>query len=271
RFPEFGERTMSYLRNAGARDLDVVAGLFISDLHEATDRRFVTVFDDFHHIDTSPSIQALMNQLLDRLPANCCWVLASRTIPRVPLSRLVANREAAGLGDSDLRFSASEIQQLFSRYYDLVVPESMAEELARDAEGWIAGIILTSHALWRGLFKGMIRGKRAGGPVFDYLATEGFDQQDPAIQEFLLGSSTLDRLSPERCDAVLGRSDSDEELRLLDDENLFLFRLEGDAIWYRYHPLFADFLQSRLRMTDPERFEALHRRAGDLAETARET
>jgi ATP/maltotriose-dependent transcriptional regulator MalT/DNA-binding SARP family transcriptional activator len=170
-----------------------------------------------------------------------------------------------------LRFSASEIQQLFSRHYDLVIPESLAEELARDAEGWIAGIILTSHALWRGLFKGMIRGKRAGGPVFDYLASEVFDQQDPAIQEFLLASSTLARLSPELCNAVLDRADSDEVLRVLDHANLFLFRLEGDAIWYHYHPLFADFLQTRLRTTDPDRFEALHRRAGELAEAERET
>jgi ATP/maltotriose-dependent transcriptional regulator MalT/DNA-binding SARP family transcriptional activator len=266
RFPEFGERTFRYLRTTGARDLDVVVGHLISDLHDVTDKRFVMVLDDFHHIDTNPSIQKLMNLLLDRLPANCCWVMASRTIPRVRLSRLVANREAAGLGDSDLRFSALEIQQLFNRHYDLVIPEALAEELARDAEGWIAGIILTSHSLWRGLFKGMIRGKRAGGPVFDYLATEVFDQQDPTIQTFLLESATLTRLSPDSCNALLDRTDSANYLQILDEDNLFLFRLEGEDVWYRYHPLFAEFLQSRLRTTDPARFEALHRRAGELSE-----
>ncbi len=271
RFPDFGERTTRYLRSAGARDLDVVAGLFISELHEVTDKRFVIVLDDFHHIDTNSSIQTLMNLLLDRLPANCCWILTSRTIPRVRLSRLVANREAAGLGDSDLRFSAPEIQQLFTRHYDLLIPESLAEELTRDAEGWIAGIILTSHSLWRGLFKGMIRGKRAGGPVFDYLATEVFDHQASAIQEYLLASSTLSRLSPERCDALLEREDSADLLRRLDEDNLFLFRLEGDEVWYRYHPLFAEFLQTRLRTTDPSLFESLHRRAGEMAEAERDT
>jgi ATP/maltotriose-dependent transcriptional regulator MalT/DNA-binding SARP family transcriptional activator len=270
RFPEFGQRTLRYLRTAGARDLDVVVGHFISDLHDVTDKRFVMVLDDFHHIDTNPSIQKLMNLLLDRLPANCCWVVASRTIPRVRLSRLVANREAAGLGDSDLRFSALEIQQLFNRHYDLVIPETLADELARDAEGWIAGIILTSHSLWRGLFRGMIRGKRAGGPVFDYLATEVFDQQDPAIQTFLLESSTLTRLSPDNCNTLLDRIDSANYLQLLDEDNLFLFRLEGETVWYRYHPLFAEFLQSRLRTTDSARFEALHRQAGELAEGERD-
>jgi LuxR family maltose regulon positive regulatory protein len=266
RFPAFGERTLRYLRTAGTKDLEAVVGLFVSELHEVTEEQFLIVLDDVHNVDSQPAIQALLNLLISGLPANCCFVLASRVVPRVRLSRLVANREAAGLGASDLRFTAAEIQQLFSRHYKLLIPAALAEELAREAEGWIAGIILTSHSLWQGLFKGMIEAKRSGGPVFDYLATEVFDHQDPDLQSFLLGSSVLPRLNPENCSQLLGRDDTAEVLRLLDESNLFLFRLEGEADWYRYHPIFQEFLQTRLRHDDPSRFADLHHRAGKRAE-----
>ncbi len=266
RVPSFGDRTLRYLRSAGAKDLEVIAGLFVSDLHAAAETCLVIVLDDVHHVDSQAPIQTLLNLIIPNLPSTCCWILASRTIPRVRLSRLVANREAAGLGETDLRFTATEIQHLFSRHFRLLIPDALAEELARDAEGWIAGIILTSHSLWQGLFKGIIRTKRSGGPVFDYLAAEVFDHQDPDLKDFLVGSSVLARLSPERCDALLDRRDSATVLRTLEEENLFLFRFEGEEDWYRYHLLFQDFLQARLRRDDPARFQRLQQRAGELAE-----
>ncbi|HLZ08248.1 MAG TPA: hypothetical protein VKT80_06665, partial [Chloroflexota bacterium] len=266
RYPGFGARTLRYLATAGAKDLEVVAGLLIGELHDLPDACFVTVFDDYHHVDGDRSIQALMDLLIPNLPENCCWVIASRTIPQFRLSRLVANREAEGLGEPDLRFTAIEIQQLFSRHYDLLIPETLATQLALEAEGWIAGIILTSHTLWRGLFRGMIQVKGSHGPVFDYLATEVFDHQPAPIQAFLLGSSTLSRLSPTLCDALLERDDSRAMLRSLDEDRLFVSRLEGDAEWYRYHPLFQEFLQARLAQDDSVLFARLHRRAGELAE-----
>ena len=268
RYPDFGQRTLRYLATAGAKDLDVVAGLLVGELHDVADACFVTVFDDFHHVDGQRSIQTLMDLLIPNLPVNCCWVIASRTIPQLRLSRLVANRDAVGLGESDLRFTAAEIQQLFTRHYDLLVPESLATELAQDAEGWIAGIILTSHALWRGLFKGLIQLKGSHGPVFDYLASEVFDQQSDPIKSFLLGSAILPRVNPALSDAVLERHDSREMLRAIDEGRLFVSQLEGDAEWYRYHPLFQEFLQERLSREDPELFGRLHRRAGELAEKA---
>jgi ATP/maltotriose-dependent transcriptional regulator MalT/two-component SAPR family response regulator len=268
RFPRFGERTLRYLREAGSKDLEVVAGLFIGELHDISDAPFVTVLDDFHHLDEQPAIQTLMDLLIASLPVNCCWVIASRTIPRLRLSRLVASREAAGLGEADLRFTGYEIQQLFSRHFDLLVPEKMADDIAQEAEGWIAGIILTSHSLWTGLFKGMIQGRGAGGPVFDYLAAEVFDHQAPAVQEFLLGSSILPRLSPELCDRLLQTTASGEMLRALDEANLFLTRLEGEADWYRYHQLFQEFLQARFRRDNLPRYLELHERAGALAEAS---
>jgi ATP/maltotriose-dependent transcriptional regulator MalT/DNA-binding SARP family transcriptional activator len=265
RFPTFGTRTLRYLRSQGPKDPEVATGLVVSELHEVPAERFVLCLDDVHTVDESSGLNKLLDTLVSGLPPNCCCVLCSRTIPRIRLSRLVANREAAGLGDADLRFTAAEIQQLFGRYYNILVPDALAEELATEVEGWIAGLILTSHSLWQGLFKGIIQAKRAGGPIFEYLATEVFDHQDSEIKSYLLGVSTLHRINAARCDELLDRDDSERLLAELDRDNLFLSHL-GEG-WYRFHSLFQEFLQTRLRTDDLAEYRRLQAKAGHMAET----
>ncbi len=101
------------------------------------------------------------------------------------------------------------------------------------------------------------------------------------LQSFLLYTSILERLSAPLCDAILKRADSTTLLDQLEQANLFLTALTdettfgADAGWYRYHPLFRDFLHTWLSRTQPERASALHRAAagwfaehGSLSEAA---
>lgn len=263
----FGERSLRYLRSSGTPDLDVAVDLFIKDLYDRSEDDLLLVLDDVHAVDSEPAIQTILNALIPNLPPDCCCVLASRTIPRVRFSRLVANREAAGIGAADLRFTTPEIKHLFAHHFQLVVPDDLVDEIIREAEGWIAGVILTSHILWQGLMKGMIQARREG-TLFDYLAAEVFDAQEPAVRSFLLGTAVLPRLSAETCDALLNRTDSAEMLARLDEANLFLNRLDGPMEWYRYHGLFAEFLRERLRAENVEELSRLERRAAELAEVA---
>jgi LuxR family maltose regulon positive regulatory protein len=63
------------------------------------------------------------------------------------------------------------------------------------------------------------------------------------------------------CNALTGREDSQELLEWLESNNLFLAPLGVNRLWYRYHPLFADFLRLRLRHSQPELWLELNRRA----------
>lgn len=71
----------------------------------------------------------------------------------------------------------------------------------------------------------------------------------------------LERLTGPLCDAVTGRSDSRRLLEELDRGNLFVIPLDTDRVTYRYHHLFADVLEARLRAAHPERVPRLHRLA----------
>jgi len=264
RFPQFGQRTQEILRSAAfPLDSRAVVGALATDMYEDIPGYFVLVLDDYHLMDASAEVNLFLDTLLRHLPENCHIILSSRGLPtKLTMTRLVARQEMAGLGVSELRFTASEIQELMRQNYGVELSDSQAGELAQRSEGWITGILLSTHDLWGGLFKNIIRVQGDEGQVFDYLATEVFALQPPELQDFLVFSSTLDRMSPSLCDALLGTNRSEEILRYLEQKNLFTFRLEGD--FYRYHHLFRAFLAAKGKGQNAERYLALHVKAGHL-------
>ena len=56
--------------------------------------------------------------------------------------------------------------------------------------------------------------------------------------------------------------DSRELLNKLVSENLFVFPLDEQGSWYRYHPLFADLLSTYLERSPGAKTPFLHEKAG---------
>ena len=80
-------------------------------------------------------------------------------------------------------------------------------------------------------------------------------------QALQLQMSFLERMSGPLCDAVTGQDNGNITLEALDRGNLFVVPLDDKRRWYRYHHLFADVLQARLRQEQPEVLRAVHERA----------
>jgi len=98
--------------------------------------------------------------------------------------------------------------------------------------------------------------------ILDYLIEEVFQRQPADVQDFLMRTSILDRLSAPLCDAVLERAASQHMLERLEAANLFVVALDLERRWYRYHRLWADLLRHRLRRLEGDDLEnASHRRA----------
>jgi len=246
-------------------DLTSFVGTLVNEIYETIPDYFVVVIDDYHLVDGSQAVNLALDTLVQHLPENCHMIISSRSVPTLTprgLALLTARQQVAGLGVKDLRFTAAEIRALLQQNYGQTLSDEAAHELAEKSEGWITGILLTTHTMWKGLFEGMIRIRGSDSRVYDYLANEVFSLQAPAVQRFLLSTSILDEMSPLLCDELLGISDSREILKLLEDRNLFLIRLEREEErWYRYHHLFREFLLTKLREEDPRRFADLHLRA----------
>jgi LuxR family maltose regulon positive regulatory protein len=273
RFPQFGQRTRAVLRGgqASTASFQPIITTLVNEIYDTIPEYFVLVLDDYHLVADSRPVEDFFDQLLRYLPDNCHMILASRTIPRLPLLRLAAHREVAGLGNDDLRFTSDEIQGLVKQEYGLELPDAVADGLARDSEGWITAILLTAQTYWRGILENLNHATGAPEQVFRYLATEVFEQQPEEVRRFLLASSILRQMDPVLCDEVLGLDSSQQLLEWIEKRNLFVTRIEGQGTWYKYHHLFQEFLQSTLRQRDEQELIRLHRRAASYFESNHDT
>jgi LuxR family transcriptional regulator, maltose regulon positive regulatory protein len=103
--------------------------------------------------------------------------------------------------------------------------------------------------------------------VLDYLTEEVLAHQSEQVLGFLLDTSILERLSGPLCNAVTGRTDSQQVLEQAEKASLFLVPLDEIRSWWRYHHLFADLLRARLEQTRPERVPELNRAAAAWHQT----
>jgi ATP/maltotriose-dependent transcriptional regulator MalT/DNA-binding SARP family transcriptional activator len=267
RFPSFGERTRQALAANPdvTSDVSYVVDVLLDEVEQTIPQWFLLVLDDFHCIDNSPEITNILAQCLTRQSDQFLLAVSSRTVPRLPLIvRFTARDQIGGIGAEDLRFRPKEIQSLLARNYDVYLPEDKAEQIAAQSEGWITGILLTTHTMWQGILVDLVQARTSGQPVFEYLAQEVFAHQDSSVQDFLLASSILQEMSPSLCQDVLGVDDAEHSLTLLEDRNLFLTRLDNE--WCRYHQLFQEYLVTRLQREQESRWRELHLKAADWFE-----
>ncbi len=262
RFPDFGDSTLRAL--AASSDLrggaPGVVRVLVNEIVTEIPRWFVLVLDDYHTLGRSPDVDAILSNFIAYQRDQCLTIIASRVVPSLPLIiPLVAKGGVGGLGQGDLQFLPEEVQALFAHNYGTELSEEEAQALAEQSEGWITGLLLTAYTRWHGVLQSWMRARNSHQPIYDYLAQEVFDHQPPAMQDFLTLSSTLTEMNQRLCRDLLGLDDAEEMLDALETENLFVMRLEHD--WYRYHHLFREFLQTRLRRQDEERWRALHLQA----------
>ncbi len=210
---------------------------------------FVLVLDDYHVIDSKLVDQAL-TFLLEHLPPQMHFVIATREDPDLPLSRLRARGQLTELRAADLRFSLSEAAAFLNQVMGLKLSVEDVAALENRTEGWIAGLQLAALSMQgqkdtAGFIQSFTGSHRF---VLDYLMEEVLARQSEQIQTFLLRTSILARMCGPLCDAVL-RDPSvsgQETLEQLERANLFIVPLDNQRRWYRYHHLFADLLRQRL-------------------------
>ncbi len=265
--PALGKPALSALRTSQALSDEVLVTSFINEL-AALPATCVLVLEDYHVI-TSAQIHAGMAFLLDHLPGALHLVLLTRTEPPLGLARLRAQDLVGELDATDLQFTRAETQAFLEQVLQVSPkPETVAHLDAR-TEGWAAGLRLVALAMQRRPDPASVDeflASFSGGHrhVIEYLAGEVLAGQTEPLQEFLLQTGILTRLTASLCNAVTGRCDGARLLAQLERANLFLLPLgdDGGQAWYRYHALFAEAMRELAR----ERFgeegvQALYARA----------
>jgi ATP/maltotriose-dependent transcriptional regulator MalT len=263
---EIGEGILSSLRAPGSPPIEALSGALLNELADIPGTLAI-VLDDYHFID-SDHVHGIVAFLLERLPSNVHLVISSRVDPPLSLSRLRARNQMTELRATDLRFKPEEVAAFLLDVMGLELSAEDVAALGGITEGWIAGLQLAALSMRdREDATGFVRAfSGSHRDVLDFLTEEVLERQSERIRSFLLETSILERLTGELCDAVTDRDDGQELLETLERDNLFVVALDDERGWYRYHHLFADFLQGRLKHERPERLKDLHLRAASWYE-----
>ncbi len=243
-----GESALALLRTARRLPFESLLTTFINDLTQIA-HRGILVLEDYHVI-TSPQIHEVVTYLVDHLPAMLHVLILTRSDPPLPLARLRAHDDLYELHAADLSFSFEETFLRQALPFPLS-PEAITRLEAR-TEGWVAGLRLLALALQgrkdpRDLERMLVTFSGSHRHILEYLVADVLSAQPEALQEFLLQTVFLNRLTGSLCDAVTGRNDSEHMLEQLVRANLYLMPLDDAGQWYRYHALFAEAMQHEAR------------------------
>jgi LuxR family maltose regulon positive regulatory protein len=221
---------------------------------------FLLVLDDAHVLE-NPRCWEIVQAVVDELPAGAQLAIGTRESPPLPLGRLRASAAVAEFDMADLRLSHDEADELLANL-GLEVDHATCTTLLELIEGWATGFTLTALAC-RGRpvaeWLPQVRGDQR--MIAEYLTGEILDDQPEEVRIFLLQVSILDQLYPEVCRAITGRTDAAEMLERIARANLFLTRVDESRRHYRFHHLFAEYLQAELGRAAPSLGEGAHRRA----------
>lgn len=268
-FPAFGQQSGALLASMpeAAIDIDRLVATIVNEAVEQIHEHFVVVIDDYHFVDGNETIDCFVSQLVQRMDENCHVVLVSRTLPALPdLPLMVARSQVGGLSLDELAFRPDEIQALVLQNYHQTIPPSAAEELVRETEGWITGLLLSAQTMWQGMADRLRLARVSGVGLYDYLAQQVLNQQPPEVRDFLLRTAFLEEFDADLCEATLGPAPVGDGwhgvIETVLRHNLFVLPVGERGLWLRYHHLFRDFLQATLTREQPAEAARVQRQLG---------
>ena len=201
-----------------------------------------------------PASQALLDFLLRRGPLNLHIAMTCRSLPvGVDLASALLEGRATEVGPEDLRFSRSEVEELFR-----LRPSHPA-----------AGGILAETAGWPFAARTALMIRRSTAPgglsairnlIESWLETRLFERLDADDRDLVLDVGLFEWVEAELLDSVLGRTDSMGRIRAIPALDGLLAPIPGRAPdRWQLPPLIRDHCKRRRSKKTPERFSTIHR------------
>ncbi|MEZ4681474.1 MAG: LuxR C-terminal-related transcriptional regulator [Caldilineaceae bacterium] len=190
--------------------------------------------------------------------------LTTRIDPPLPLARWRVQEQLMEIRADELRFGPAETTTFLNQTMGLALSHTEIARLAERTEGWIAALQLAALSLQGRQNTADFIAAFSGSNRFivDYLAEEVWQRLSLERQHFLMQTALFERFCAELAEAVTGQPNAQATLTALEQANLFVIALDDDRHWYRYHHLFRELLQQRLReQFDDGVLQALHLRA----------
>jgi LuxR family maltose regulon positive regulatory protein len=259
--PDVGAGAIGLILENNLIDPTAILSSLINDLAEIEDDVYLFL-EDYHWLRAA-RIHQTVAYFLRHAPSHCHLVLTTRTEPPLPLATLRAQNQMIEIDTEALRFDMQETQAFLDNVRPGALEFSDVQLLQRKTEGWPAALrIVASMPPQFGLaFKEYVHSLSGSQrPIAGYLS-EMLDTLPVEMVDFMLRTAILDRLSGPLCEAVTALSSSRAILTSLAQRQMLLTPLDNDGVWFRYHPLLAEYLRQRLEADRGIEVPELHGRA----------
>ncbi|MFN0141358.1 MAG: hypothetical protein ACKVQW_14885, partial [Pyrinomonadaceae bacterium] len=256
--PEFGEALFPYLADANEEMLrfpERAADLLINEILQSVEQPFILVLDDYHHIGRDTIVHKIVDRILQYSSELLHLMITTRDLPPLAIMRRRTQAAALVITREDLLFTDDEVRELFQKTLGVELKAEEITEYRNRTHGWITALQLVRQVAEKELGEKAASGfalmemlRRSETDIFDYFAEEVFSREDDETKNLLLYLSVLESMPLEQCSLLFPNMRCSAVLPGLAHKNVFLsVASDGGAEEYRFHPLFRDFLQRRLR------------------------
>ncbi|MGM0446420.1 MAG: hypothetical protein ACQEQH_08410, partial [Bacillota bacterium] len=246
-----GDKTLNFIKEKGETNQKWIPVLN-SLINEIWDKyryeEIYLIIDDYHLLNNQPQINRLMEHFINHRPPNMHIIISTRKVPNISaLSMWRVKDQILEIDESDLKLTKEEIFKYFNEHYDYNLKNEDISLIHNLTEGWIIGVEMIRQGIKEDNSLNLIKNKSMDSleHLFNYLAEEILAKQNEEVRKFLIKTSILRILTPKACDFVRDDKNSEQILKYLMKNDLFLIQLDDER--YRYHHLFHDFLKRRAK------------------------
>lgn len=249
--------------------------VIVATLHAAfasLDQEVVLVLDDYH-----TEVHNLLAEVLCLPPTPLRFIIATRHDPPLPLVRLRASGRLVEIRSRDLSFTPAETEQFLQHSLHTPLSATEIDELMYGTEGWAASLRLAQLYLRQEQgFASLARALEVGSRHAQaFLSEEVFSGLPPTIQEFLMRTAILERLSARVCAALTEDGNpaaAQANLHWLVANGVFTAPIDDAQEWFHCHALLRQFAAHQLNLRyGADAVAALHHRASQWFATEGQT
>jgi LuxR family maltose regulon positive regulatory protein len=258
------EQPLPHLTGEYLASLDIFSLRFFEAAFQQVPAGTVLVFDNVQDAGPGSALSKVMRIAIECAPANVRVLCLSRAAPPPPLARLRMNGSLAILDYEAVRLTLEEARALalLRRHED----HARVAAIHARTLGWAAGLVL--------MLEGPLGTRSAPNvsypeTLFGYFESEVLERLDAPTREFLMKSAVLPKMAAIDAATLTGHARGPNVLADLAARNYFTYRLTPRRLVYEYHPLFREFLLTRLSQKLPAvELRRLQSRAARLLESS---
>ncbi len=208
------------------------------------------VLDDFQNVAQVEDICDMTRYMFDNLPPSCTIFILTRANLNVFTEKQKLENNILEIDTSDLAFDNSEIRALMLSMGQTSPDKQLAEIIERNTEGWIAGIIILFQVIiGKGVDAKSIESGLLGNEdaLFRYMSLEVFKSVDEDTRNSMIRLALLQDFSEAEASEILEIDDIQALMNHCLGFGMFIQRIPGNPVVYRFHSLFRKFLFNFLK------------------------